>query len=99
MSGSSYTRAQFGSLQQGESDFQQIYSQLTSTISTLDSQLRANLAQWDGQARDAYYVAKAQWDAAEANMAQVLTNLRGVIGTAHENYTSTEAANANLWNS
>ena len=99
MSGSSYTRAQFGSLQQGESDFQQIYSQLTSTISTLDSQLRANLAQWDGPAREAYYVAKAQWDAAEANMAQVLTNLRGVIGTAHENYTSTEAANANLWNS
>ena len=98
MSGSSYTRAQFASLQQGEGDFAQIYSQLTSTISTLDGQLRARLAEWDGQARDAYYVAKAQWDAAEANMAQVLTNLRGVIGTAHENYSTTEAANANLWN-
>lgn len=94
---SDYTMAQFGALQQGEGDFAQIYAQLTSAIDTLDGQLRTNLAEWDGAARNAYYVAKAQWDAAEANMAQVLTNLRGVVGEANVNYTSTEAANARLW--
>jgi 6 kDa early secretory antigenic target len=95
---SEYTRAVFGSLQTGEADFAGTYAQLQATISTLDAQLRANLAQWDGQAQEAYYVAKAQWDAAMANMAAVLNNLRGVIGEANVNYSTTEAANAALWN-
>jgi early secretory antigenic target protein ESAT-6 len=98
MSGSDYTRAVFGSLQSGESDFASIYSNLTSTIETMDSQLRSNLSQWDGEAQQAYYVAKAKWDAAMANMGSVLNNLRGVVGEANVNYTSTEAANAALWN-
>jgi WXG100 family type VII secretion target len=96
---SEYTMAQFGSLSSGEANFASIYAQLTETISTLDSQLRTNLAEWDGPARDAYYVAKAQWDKAEANMALVLNNLRGVIGEASANYTQVEAANSALWNS
>jgi 6 kDa early secretory antigenic target len=94
---SEYTRAVFGSLQAGEADFASIFSQLQSTISTLDAQLRASLAQWDGQAQEAYYVAKARWDAAMANMAAVLNNLRAVVGEANVNYTSTEASNAALW--
>ena|SRR5919108_6402614 len=92
-----YTRAVFGSLQAGEADFASIYSQLQSTISTLDAQLRSSLSLWDGQAQQAYYVAKARWDAAMANMAMVLNNLRAVIGEANVNYTTTEAANAALW--
>lgn len=98
MSGSDYTRAVFASLQTGEGDFAQIYSSLTTNISQLDAQLRGSLSQWDGDAQQAYYAAKAKWDAAMANMATVLNNLRGVIGEAHVNYSSTEAANAALWN-
>ncbi|HEY2579673.1 MAG TPA: WXG100 family type VII secretion target [Streptosporangiaceae bacterium] len=95
---SEYTRAVFGSLQSGEADFASIYAKLQGTISTLDAQLRSNLAQWDGEAQQAYYVAKAKWDAAMANMQVVLNNLRSVIGEANVNYSTTEAANANLWN-
>jgi WXG100 family type VII secretion target len=97
--GSEYTRAMFASLSTGEENFASIYAQVTETISTLDSQLRTNLAEWDGAARDAYYVAKAEWDRAEANMAQVLTNLRGVVGEANVNYNNVEHVNAQLWNS
>lgn len=98
MADSSYTLAQFGSLSSGEADFASIYSALTSTINTLDGQLRSSLSLWDGDARNAYYVAKAKWDAAMANMSTVLNNLRGVIGEAGVNYSTTEAANAALWN-
>jgi early secretory antigenic target protein ESAT-6 len=94
---SEYTRAVFGSLQTGEADFAGTYAQLQSTISTLDGQLKSSLSQWDGEAQAAYYAAKAKWDAAMANMAAVLNNLRGVIGEAHVNYSSTEASNAALW--
>ena len=62
-----YTRAVFGGLQQGQADFASIYGQLTSTVQDLDSRLRGNLAEWDGQAQQAYYAAKAQWDAAMAS--------------------------------
>lgn len=94
---SDYTRAVFGGLQQGQADFAGIYSQLTSTVQDLDSRLRANLGEWDGQAQQAYYAAKAQWDAAMADMGNVLNQLGAVIGVANENYTHAEAANSALW--
>jgi ESAT-6 family protein len=94
---SEYTRAVFGSLQTGEADFASTYAQLQSTLSTLDSQLKSSLAHWDGDAQQAYYVAKAKWDAAMANMATVLNNLQAVIGEAHHNYSTTEVSNAALW--
>lgn len=94
---SDYTQAVFGSLAQGESDFARIYAQVQQTTQTLESQLNTQLAAWDGQAKEAYAVARAQWQAAEANMAAVLNNLRAVAGLANVNYQSTEASNASLW--
>ena len=42
-------------------------------------------------------MARAKWQAAEANMAAVLNNLRVVAGEANVNYQATEASNAGLW--
>lgn len=92
-----YTKAMFGQLEQSQADFAGIYSQLTERVQTLDSQLRSHLAEWDGQAQQAYYSAKAQWDAAMADMGNVLNQLGAVIGVANENYTHAEAANSALW--
>ncbi|MGO9082095.1 MAG: WXG100 family type VII secretion target [Streptosporangiaceae bacterium] len=94
---SDYTKAVFSQLDQSRADFAGTYGALQETISTLDGQLRANLAEWDGAAQQAYYAAKAIWDNAMADMANVLNQLGVVIGVANENYTSTEAANAALW--
>ena len=92
-----YTRAVFGSLAQGEADFARIFGQLQQTTQTLESQLNASLDQWDGAAKEAYAVARAKRQAAEANMAAVLNNLRVVAGEANVNYQATESANAGLW--
>jgi 6 kDa early secretory antigenic target len=94
---SDYTKAVFGQLEQSQADFAGTYSSLQDTISTLDSQLRANLAEWDGQAQQAYYAAKAVWDTAMADMANVLNQLGVVIGVANTNYTAAESANTQLW--
>ena len=94
---SEYTRAVFGSLAQGEADFARIYAQVQETTHTLESQLNSSLSRWDGQAQQAYAVARAKWQAAEANMAAVLSNLRAVAGEANVNYQATEASNAGLW--
>ena len=83
---SEYTTVMFGTMEQGQADFAATYSSLQSTVSNLDSQLRANLAEWDGAAQPAYYAAKAKWDAAMADMANVVNQLGEVVGTANENY-------------
>ncbi|HLI38746.1 MAG TPA: WXG100 family type VII secretion target [Streptosporangiaceae bacterium] len=94
---SEYTRVVFGQMEQGQADFARTYSQLQSTISTMDAQLRSSLSQWDGAAQQAYYHAKAVWDAAMADMANVLNQLGAVIGVANDNYMSAESANTALW--
>lgn len=97
MADSDYTMAQFGGLQAGEENYKTVYTQLLSRVETLDSQLRSQLAQWNGTAQQAYYVAKGQWDAAMANMQSVLVNLQGVAAEASQRYPAVEAQNASLW--
>ena len=94
---SEYTMAVFGTLEQGEADFQRTYSSLQSEVSALESQLRSSLSRWDGSAQQAYYQAQAQWNAAMANMAQVLSQLGAVIGTANSNDMNAESRNTALW--
>ncbi len=94
---SEYTRVQFGTMEQGRADFAATYSAVQNTVSTLDSQLRSNLAEWDGSAQQAYYAAKTVWDNAMADMAGVLNQLGAVIGVANENYTAAESANTRMW--
>ena len=94
---SEYTMAVFGTLEQGQADFQRTYSSLQSEVSSLESQLRSSLSRWDGSAQTAYYQAQAQWNAAMANMAQMLSQLGTVIGAASSNYMNAESRNTALW--
>ncbi len=94
---SEYTKAVFGQLEQSQADFAGTYGQLQDTISQLDSQLRSGLAEWNGSAQQAYYAAKAVWDNAMADMANVLNQIGAVIGVANQNYTAAETSNTHLW--
>jgi 6 kDa early secretory antigenic target len=94
---SEYTRAVFATLEQGQTDFTQTFNALTHEVSALDGQLRSSLSAWDSQAQQAYTEAKAQWDTAMADMAQVLAQLGAVVGAANANYQVAEATNSALW--
>jgi WXG100 family type VII secretion target len=94
---SEYTRVVFSAMEQGEADFKQTYTSLVNEVSSLESQLQGNLSEWIGSAQQAYHEAQAQWNAAMADMQQVLSQLGMVIGTANSNYQSAEAANTGLW--
>jgi 6 kDa early secretory antigenic target len=94
---SEYTRVVFSSMEQGEADFRQTYTSLANEVSTVESQLQGSLSEWIGSAQQAYHEAQAQWNAAMADMQQVLAQLGAVIGTANGNYQAAEAANTGLW--
>jgi 6 kDa early secretory antigenic target len=95
--GSEFTAVNFGGMAQGEADFASVYQALQNTLTTLESQLNSSLSQWTGSAQQAYYAAKAKWDAAAADMATVVNSLSQVIGVANANYTQTEAVNRAMW--
>jgi len=92
-----YTLAIFGTLEQGQADFQQTYNSLVSEVQMLETQLRSSLSQWAGSAQQAYYQQQAQWNAAMAHMEQVLAQLGVVVGTANQNYQQAEQVNTSLW--
>jgi WXG100 family type VII secretion target len=94
---SDYTAVQFGAMSTGEADFASVYAQLQSTLDTLQSQLQSSLQSWTGSARQAYYAAKAEWDAAAADMATVVQQLSAVVGTANHNYQAAESTNTAMW--
>jgi ESAT-6 family protein len=94
---SEYTLAVFGTLEQGQADFQQTYDSLVSEVQMLEAQLRSSRSQWAGPAQQAYYQQQAQWNAAMAHMEQVLAQLGVVVGTANQNYQQAEQAKTSLW--
>lgn len=97
MSGSDYTRANFGGLSTGEADFSLAARTLLQELSDLESKLQAKLAQWDGSAQAAYKGYQQQWSAAAHDMQNVVAQLGIAIGTANSNYQAAERANTGIW--
>ncbi|REE96581.1 WXG100 family type VII secretion target [Thermomonospora umbrina] len=92
-----YTKVNFGGMQQAQADFTLAYRALVDELDDLEKTLEAQLSQWEGDAVTAYWEAKAKWDAAAAQIGNVLAQLGTVIGEAHSNYSAAERANQGLW--
>ena len=93
----SYTRADFGAMQQAQADFTLAYRALVDELDDLEKALELHLSQWEGGAQSTYWDAKRQWDAAAAHIGRVLNQLGVVIGEAYSNYSAAERANRNIW--
>jgi WXG100 family type VII secretion target len=92
-----FTKANFGTLETGASDFASTYAQVVSTVDNLDSQLRSSLQTWTGAAQAAYYECKQKWDAAIADMATVIQSLGQVVDVANQNFQQAETHNTTMW--
>ncbi|MFD7917710.1 WXG100 family type VII secretion target [Streptomyces sp. NPDC059740] len=88
------------SLQQMEfvgGEMDAIAKQIQQTLTELDDASKQNLSQWSSDAREAYNVAKAKWDAAAAAMQQQAAKATASLGNIGEYYTSGEKYGVNLW--
>lgn len=81
----------------GLADFQAALDQLNATLTRLDSELSRSLAEWTGDASQAYAAAHQEWSAAARDMLDRLTWLRTTIATAQGNYGSARAAGLRMW--
>jgi WXG100 family type VII secretion target len=64
-------------------------------LSELDSQLKK--IEWEGGDREAYLAHKAKWDAAIADMNQILLQLGAAVQTARGGYGDTEQSGVQAW--
>lgn len=97
MADNEFVHVNYGALSTGQNDFAAVYQALNGTLNDLRSQLNASLDHWTDDAKTSYQSAQAEWDKISNHLAEVLQKLGGVIGTAHENYTGVEQANAKMW--
>jgi WXG100 family type VII secretion target len=63
----------------------------------LDSQVRGSLQEWTSDAREAYNVSKATWDAAAAKLPEALSRAEHALGEITSSYNQAEKAGANMW--
>lgn len=62
-----------------------------------DLRKRLQNMQWEGQDQAAYAQHQAAWDQAIGDLNAILQQIGSAVGTARENYMSTEANNAKVW--
>ncbi|HEY3869636.1 MAG TPA: WXG100 family type VII secretion target [Actinocrinis sp.] len=66
-------------------------------LDDLDNSSKMNLAEWTSNARDAYNVAKAKWDAAAAQMVVQANNAQNSLGQINDSYAQAEYQGLGLW--
>ncbi len=87
----------FAAFAEAEDAFQRVLDGVQRTLSDLDRDLPAALAQWTGEAVDVYRVAYGQWHQAARDMADRLAGLHGVIAVSNRNFRSARAAGLRMW--
>ncbi|MEV4624544.1 WXG100 family type VII secretion target [Asanoa sp. NPDC049573] len=85
----------YAALENAQSQMQAISKGIEGRLDSLRSQLQQ--MQWNGSDREAYQGYQAQWDAAVADINAILHEIGAAVGTANQNYQSTEANNAKVW--
>lgn len=87
----------YATMKQAEAMFKSTHSQMVQALDDLEADVEARLAVWEDDSRDAYFEAKAKWDKAAREMADLVKEFGEGIGTAQQNYQSAEQSNTSLW--
>jgi ESAT-6 family protein len=91
------TKANFGVLSSSAENFAIVAGTIRKELDELESSLHSKLSEWEGDAQQAYWKYKKEWDAAAAAMQTVVQRLGLAIGTAHENYVQAEKYGVSLF--
>ncbi|MFG2001005.1 WXG100 family type VII secretion target [Spirillospora sp. NPDC048911] len=91
---SDLTRVHFGSMQQAQASFQKALSEYKAALDELESKVKSTLAEWEGDAQQAYHRMQSQWNAAGVELGNVVNRMGAAIGESHDGYRTTENRNA-----
>jgi 6 kDa early secretory antigenic target len=97
MADGSFTSVDFSAMETAEGQYASIVGAFETTVNDLLTQLGTNLSEWIGTAQTQYHTVQQQWTVVQGDIQQTFTALQNVIGTANQNYQTTERANASSW--
>jgi len=92
-----FTYVNFGGMQSAQANFMNALKRYQATLDTLDAQVRANLAEWDGDARTAYEQKSREWKQAAQRMAASVSGMSKAIGDSHDIHLGAERTNTAMW--
>jgi WXG100 family type VII secretion target len=72
---------------------------IRSGLDDLQSSVEASLADWEGSAQEAYWQAKARWNAAANEMSMHLGSARSTLSNISDGYGSAEQRATQIWQS
>jgi WXG100 family type VII secretion target len=79
------------------SDMSTITSNIQNMLTDLEQEVQGSLQEWTSDARDAYNVSKAKWDAAAAKMPEALGRAQNALTEISSGYSQVERAGGNMW--
>jgi len=91
----SMIKVDYAVLENATAQIRSISATIDEKLDSLRSQLQR--LEWEGHDRQAYAAHQAKWDAAVADLNQLLNEIGGAVGVARENYMNTESSNASMW--
>lgn len=99
MTGSSgQIKVTFSAIDTAASDTDTIATNLNQQLDDLKGYVSPLVASWTGQASTSYQTLQKEWDTSATELNQVLRQVAATLRTSHQNYTTAETANTNIWN-
>ena len=92
-----FTRWDPAALDQLQANLRLAYRGIEDETNDLEKSLEGKLAEWDGEAKTAYWEAKAQWEKAISELNAVLDQLGAAVENIKTNYTDTERSNSTIF--
>jgi early secretory antigenic target protein ESAT-6 len=92
-----YTLVNFGAMKEAQASFNKALSEYKAALSDLQSKVQSTLAEWEGDADEAYKAMQKQWNAAGDQLGQVVHNMGQAIGDSHDGYLATERRNTAMF--
>jgi early secretory antigenic target protein ESAT-6 len=87
----------FGGLEAAAGSISSNASKVQGSLDDLKQYLQPLVATWTGSASEEYNAHQAKWDAAAADLQQVLAAIGTAVQRAAEDYRDGERANASRW--
>lgn len=90
-------KVSFGALQSAAGSISSNAAKVQGSLDDLKSYLQPLVSTWMGAAAEAYNAHQAKWDAAAADLQQVLAAIGTAVNQAAEDYTAGERTNTARW--
>ncbi|PWD50524.1 WXG100 family type VII secretion target [Serinibacter arcticus] len=87
----------FSALETASGDITTGANGIASTLADLEGKLKNLEADWDGDAKEAYRVAQAQWNGALEDMKALLLQVGTTVTNSHDAYKGVEGKAAAAW--